>query len=258
MSLLKKMNRNKCSNCGSDFEGNFCFNCGQIESANNRLAFSNITKDFFDNTFNLHRGFFYTFWHLIIQPSKVSKSYIQGKRKTYTNPTRYLVIALAALATAQYWSQMNEAINNDSFEGFPFLNEKVNNSARLWDLRLLTDWTLLGNLIEALVFPFGFYWLFRKLKYNYSELLVLSFYLISNSIFITILLVGLPKFAFDFYAPVSFVFGAILIYYTYALINFFKVVPLLRRVIFIIIGIFIFFIIRFVAIPLILALLFPL
>jgi len=251
------MKKNNCNNCGIDFEGNFCFNCGQMDAANRRLAFSNIVKDFFDNTFNLHKGFFYTFWNLIIQPSKVSKSYIQGKRKTYTNPTRYLVIALAVLATVQYWTEMNEAINDDSFKGFPFLSDQINKSARIWDLRLLTDWTLLGNVIEALVFPFGFYWLFRKLKYNYSELLVLSFYLISNSIFITILLVGLPKFILNYYSPTIFVFGAILVYYVYALLYFFKTVPLLRRSIFILIGIIIFIFLRFLLIPLILAIVFP-
>ena len=251
------MNTSHCNNCETEFEGNYCFNCSQIVSANSKLAFSNIVKDFFDNTFNIHKGFFYTFWNLIIQPSKVAKSYIQGKRKTYTNPTRYLVIALAALATMQYWAQMNEVINNDNFEGFPFLSEELNNSARLWDLRLLTDWTLLGNLLEALVLPLGFYWLFRKLKYNYSELLVLSFYLISNSIFITILLVGLPKFAISYYTPTFFVFGMILVYYAYALFNFYKEIPLLRRLVFIVFGLIIFFLLRFLLIPLILAIVFP-
>ncbi|MEQ8579795.1 MAG: DUF3667 domain-containing protein [Balneola sp.] len=254
---MKKIKRNNCNNCGADFKGKFCFNCGQIDSANSRLAFSSIAKDFFDNTFNIHKGFFYTFWNLIIHPDKVSQSYIQGKRQTYTNPTRYLVIALAALAAVEYWAQMNEAINNDSFEGFPFLSEKINNSARLWDLRLLTDWTLVGNLIEALVFPVGFYLLFRKLKYNYSELLVLSFYLISNSIFITIMLVGLPKFLLNYYSPVIYVFGAIIVYYVYALLNFFKEIPLVRRIFFTVIGLMIFFSIRFLLIPVILAILFP-
>ena len=246
-----------CNNCGTNYEGNFCFNCGQIKSANHRLVISSIVKDFFDNTFNIHKGFFYTFWNLIIHPSKVSKSYIQGKRKSYTNPTRYLVIALAALAFMEYWAQMNEVINNDSFEGYPFLSDRLNNSARLWDLRLLTDWTLLGNLLEALVFPLGFYWLFKKLKYNYSELLVFSFYLISNSIFITILLVGFPKLLLSYNSPTLFVFGTIIAYYVYALFNFFKEIPLIRRITFIFIGLIIFFALRFLLIPMILALLFP-
>jgi len=251
------MKKNNCSNCGKGFDGNYCYNCGQIKSANRKLVLSDIVKDFFDNTFNIHKGFFYTFWNLLIQPAKVSKSYINGKRKTYTNPTRYLVIALAVLATVEYWTQSNEIITNESFQGFSFLSERLNNSMRAWDLRLLTDWTLLGNLLEALVFPFGFYWLFRKLNYNYSELLVLSFYLISNSIFIAILLAALPKFTFNIYAPVLFVFGAILVYYVYALLTFYKEIPLLRRTIFILFGLFIFTLIRFLLIPLVLALVFP-
>ena len=96
-----------------------------------------------------------------------------------------------------------------------------------------------------------------KLKFNYSELIVLSFYLISNSIFITIIFVGLPEFVINYYTPTFFVVGAILIYYVYALFNFFEEVSLLRRILFIIIGIFIFFIMRFLIIPLLLAVLFP-
>ena len=107
MLWSKVMKKTNCNNCGTDFEGSFCFNCGQIYSANKRLAFSTIVRDFFDNTFNIHKGFFFTFWKLIIKPSDVATSYIQGKRKTYTNPTRYLVIALAALATMQYWTHRN-------------------------------------------------------------------------------------------------------------------------------------------------------
>ena len=252
------MKKTNCNNCGTDFEGNFCFNCGQIYSANKRLALSNIVRDFFDNTFNIHKGFFFTFWKLIIKPSDVVTSYIQGKRKTYTNPTRYLVIALAALATMQYWTHMNEVIHSDNFEGYPFLSKELNNSARQWDLRLLTDWTLLGNLIEALVFPLGFYWLFKKLKFNYSELLVLSFYLISNSIFITILFVGFPEFITQYHTPTFFVVGIIIAYYMYALLTFFKEVAVLKRILFVLLGIGIFFIIRFLLIPIILAIVFPL
>ena len=251
------MKSKHCHNCETDFKGNYCFNCGQSNSANKRLVFSNLIKDFFDNTFNLHKGFFYTFWSLLIRPGQVSKSYIQGRRKTYTNPTRYLVIALAALATMNYWAQTNDVINNQYFEGYSFLSEELNNSMRIWDLKLLTDWTLLGNLLEALVFPFGFYWLFRKLSYNYSELLTFSFYLISNSIFIAILLAGLPKLIADYYAPVFFVFGAILLYYAYALLSFFNEIRLIKRILLVILGLVIFFILRFFLIPFVLAILFP-
>lgn len=252
------MNKNKCKNCDTYFDGNYCANCGQIATANNRLNFTNITRDFFDNTFNVHKGFFFTFWKLIIRPNEVAKSYIHGSRKKYTNPTRYLVIALALFGFLQFWANTNEAISNENFKGFTFLPEQLNTSMSLWDIRLITDWTLLGNLLEALVFPIGFYLLFRKLKYNYSELLTLSFYLISNSIFITIFFVGIPKILTNTYAPVLFVVSSILVYYVYALILFFKEVSLIKRILFICLGLLIFFFIRFFIIPFLLALLFPL
>ncbi|WP_431134539.1 DUF3667 domain-containing protein [Psychroserpens mesophilus] len=252
------MKKRYCKNCETEFKGNYCFNCGQVATANNRLKFTNIFNDFFDNTFNIHKGFFFTFWKLLIRPSEVLKSFIQGSRKKFTNPTRYLVIALAIHEFFKYWSNANEAINAEHFQGFSFLSNQLNTSMLLWDLRLITDWTLLGNLIEALVFPIGFYGLFRKLRYNYSELLTLSFYLIANSIFITTFFVGLPKLLINAYAPVLFVVIAIMIYYIYALTTFFREVALLKRILFVLIGLVIFFFIRFLLIPLLLALLFPL
>lgn len=252
------INKTKCKNCETLFEGNYCAHCGQIASANNRLKLTNIISDFFDNTFNIHKGFFFTFWKLITKPNVVVKSYIHGSRKKYTNPTRYLVIALALHEFLQFWADTNEAISTEDFEGFAFLPKQLNYSMSLWDLRLITDWTLLGNLLEALVFPLGFYLLFRSLKYNYSELLTLSFYLISNSIFITILFVGIPKIISNTYAPVLLVISAILAYYLYALVLFFKEIPLFKRVLFTGLGLTIFFVIRFLIIPFLLALLFPL
>jgi hypothetical protein len=51
----------KRNNCETDFEGNYSFNCGQIDSANSRLVLSDIIKYFFDNIFNIHKGFFIPF-----------------------------------------------------------------------------------------------------------------------------------------------------------------------------------------------------
>lgn len=75
------MKRNNCKNCDTEFEGNYCFNCSQAAAANERLRFTNTIEDFFDNTFNLHKGFFFTFWKLIINPREVLSSYIQGSQK---------------------------------------------------------------------------------------------------------------------------------------------------------------------------------
>ena len=116
----------------------------------------------------------------------------------------------------------------------------------------------MGNLIEALVFPIGYYFLFRKLKLNYAELLTISFYLIANSIFIVFFLVGLPELLINSSLSVIFVVSTIIVYYMYALLCFFKEVPMLKRIIFVFIGLVVFFLMRFLLVPFLLALLFPL
>lgn len=251
------METHHCNNCEQPFQGNYCSNCGQKLSANQRLRIVQIVREFFDNTFNLHRGFFFTFWKLITVPAWVFRSYIGGMRKTFTNPSRYLVIALAALALNNFWFGANEVIESEEFSAIPFLSESLNQSLQWWGLQLVTEYTLLANLFEALIFPFGFYWTFRKQRYSYAELLTLSFYLISNSIFIVVLIVGLPKFLFGYFAPAFMVVGIITLYYLYALISFFKETPLVKRIFMVLLGLFIFWFLRLLITPLLLALLFP-
>ncbi len=252
------MENHFCKNCKTEFQGNYCSNCGQSSISNRRLKLVDIIKDFLDNTFNIHKGFFFTFWKLMVSPAAVSKAYIRGMRRKFTNPTRYLVIALAALAFSEYWFGSDEVIKSEEFDTIPFLSEQLNQSMQLWNLRLLTDWALLGNLLEALTFPVGFYFMFKTLKYNYAELLTISFYLVANSIFITIFFVGLPKFLFGIYMPAVLVVGVITIYYIYALITFFKETSIFKRVLLVLAGLIIFWLIRLFIIPLMLGLFFPL
>jgi len=153
-----------CNNCQNKYSGKFCPNCGQRDIANNRLKFSEIINDFFDNAFNIHKGLFFTFWTLIVNPGKVGKSYIKGQRKKFTNPARYLIIAIAIQAFLDYWFLQPELTQQPDFVNFSFLSEKVNKNMAFWNHTLATKYSLIHNLSMILIFPAAFVLSFQKIK----------------------------------------------------------------------------------------------
>ena len=147
------MNQQKCKNCQNIFDGAYCHNCGQRDIGNQRLQMGEVINDFFDNIFNLHKGFLFTFWNLIIIPGSVAHSYINGKRKTFTNPTRYMVIALAFQTFIDYWFKTTDVIKNETYYTFSFLSNSLNKSMEIWNIKLAVEYILLTNLFMIILIP---------------------------------------------------------------------------------------------------------
>ena len=87
----------RCLNCEEPLPESaiFCSNCGQSKKES-KLSVWNIIGDAFQNLFNLDGRFFNTLRHLH-QPSKLTKAFVEGKRKTYMNPGRLFIFSLIAL-----------------------------------------------------------------------------------------------------------------------------------------------------------------
>ncbi|MDE6452677.1 MAG: DUF3667 domain-containing protein [Muribaculaceae bacterium] len=80
-----------CLNCGTEYQGDYCHNCGQHISTG-RLA----SRDFFASAvlslLRVNRGFGYTACHLLYEPWAVIRNYIHGKRVIYTAPVPLLIV----------------------------------------------------------------------------------------------------------------------------------------------------------------------
>lgn len=246
-----------CKNCKNLYSGKFCPNCGQRDVANKRLNFSEIIVDFFDNAFNIHRGLFYTFWNLIINPGKVGKSYIEGQRKKYTNPARYLIIAIAIQAFLDYWFLKPELTQQPDFINFSFLSEKVNNNMAFWNHTLATKYALIHNLSMILIFPATFIFLFKRLKYNFTELLTINFYYFSNGLIITVFTILAYSQLFENEIKTPVIIIITFLYIIWANMSFFKEVKFWNRLIKVLIAILIFLLIRVFFMIYILSVLYP-
>lgn len=101
-------NNNYCLNCEtpfsvsrSDNEEIYCFACGQ-SSKDSKLSFWKLIKDGVSNIFNLDSRIVHTIKDIIF-PSKLTKTYISGKRKYYVNPVRLFIFTLLAIVTSVLW-----------------------------------------------------------------------------------------------------------------------------------------------------------
>lgn len=98
-----------CLNCNTPYpealDNNkeiFCTKCGQ-SSKDSRLSFTRLIKDAVSNILNLDSRLVHTFRDLIY-PSKLTRTYIEGKRKYYVNPARLFIFMLLGLITLSLFS----------------------------------------------------------------------------------------------------------------------------------------------------------
>ena len=98
-----------CLNCNEPFPDSinkskefFCPSCGQ-SSKDSRLSFTKLIKDAVSNILNLDNRLIHTFRD-IIYPSKLTRTYIEGKRKYYVNPARLFIFMLLVLITLSIYS----------------------------------------------------------------------------------------------------------------------------------------------------------
>ncbi|MDT0632476.1 DUF3667 domain-containing protein [Rubrivirga sp. S365] len=83
-----------CPNCGEARAGRFCAGCGQRELGG-RLTLRGLWREFSSRVFNLDRGLLHTVTSLARSPGSVPRDYVEGRRRTYTNPLSFFLLATA-------------------------------------------------------------------------------------------------------------------------------------------------------------------
>lgn len=84
-----------CLNCGLEVAERFCSHCGQ-ENTEPRESFWQLLVHFFNDFTHFDGKFFSTIRVLLLQPGKLTREYIAGRRAGYLHPIRmYLFISFA-------------------------------------------------------------------------------------------------------------------------------------------------------------------
>ncbi len=99
----------KCLNCESTISenNNFCPNCGQVNDKS-RLSLKQYFAEYLSGFFSFDNRFIKTVIPLIFKPGKVTREYIEGKRKKYVNPFQlYLNITIIFFLLIGLFSTIN-------------------------------------------------------------------------------------------------------------------------------------------------------
>jgi hypothetical protein len=119
---------NVCLNCGTEFTGKFCFNCGQkIVERKDRTLF-NFLAHFFNEFFSWDSKFWSSFKPLLFSPGFLSEKYFSGSVASYISPLKlYLCVSLVVFLVASRVDNdvLGPIVEDDSiFKSF--IMDKVN------------------------------------------------------------------------------------------------------------------------------------
>lgn len=156
MKSTTRFNKNKkgieCLNCSQPIStsDNFCSNCGQVNDEL-PLSIKQFVSEFFAGFFSFDSRFFKTFFPLIFKPGKVSKDYIEGKRRKYVNPFQlYLHVTILFFLVQGLFAAIDEykiSDNTKKEEAIEVEKDSINNDS---DKNLKKD-SIITNLNNSLV-----------------------------------------------------------------------------------------------------------
>ena len=101
----------KCYNCGIEFSGKYCPNCGQ-RSGGHRLTMKLLFETILAVITNLESGFWRVFIDIFWRPGFLMRDFMRGQRKRYGNPFALLFIAITIFLLEIYI--FNPEVNSKS------------------------------------------------------------------------------------------------------------------------------------------------
>lgn len=164
-----------CKNCQSENSKNYCSACGQKNIAG-RLTWREAFEEFVSRFVGFERGLLHTFIGLTRSPSKVLLDYVHGKRKDYSTPIHYYLIATAITFFFFSYLGIFEHIQGELVGGE--VKEFTGDGKRFMD----AYYTIMQNFriatyIGVPLYAFGYFWLARKKSgISYLESIVFTLY----------------------------------------------------------------------------------
>lgn len=203
-----------CLNCGSELMDVYCHKCGQ-KNLRKRLTLKDILNDIVKYVFELEGPFIKTIKYLTINPGKVCKEFVNGKRKIYVQPVQYFIIALTFYYLIVFLTGIDfiEIIYRQNKQlGMPMSKKEFAETTGFIfsNLKFLTFILIPIFAVISKLF-------FKRSGYNYAENIVMAFYLHAHTLLIGILFIPLIL-----WKPAMFMLSTIpeLFYIIFGLVQF--------------------------------------
>ena len=211
-----------CSACGVNQHGPYCHECGQ-RYEEGRLTVPGLLRQLPTRFFNLDRGLLHTFVDLFRRPGGVPRDFVDGKRRPYTNPLTYFLVAatvqLIALTVSEgvMQARLAEQFAEGSAALEPVVSRLGDNAfdqmAELYISLVKQGYTYLFLLFMSLPFAVFLRLLTFRLRphHNLAESAVFALYTSAHLVLVTGLMAPLTmRIDLNLHA-----FGSITIYFIY-------------------------------------------
>ncbi len=158
-----------CGNCGADMSGDFCSACGQRRAQ--RLSLRRSLAEAWAHVADLDFALARTFVGMCTRPGALVLEYLAGRRRSYSNPFRYafIVATVSVIAIGVMGIDI-------TMPGVPLETERDRAA-----VRLVT--TLMSYLLfpAILLLAWVQWWIGRKGRFAYAEVLVFDAYCLSHA-----------------------------------------------------------------------------
>ena len=202
-----------CKNCKFVTSGSYCNNCGQRTSVK-KVTFSETFQDVINAMFSIDAPLWVTIKALVLNPGKLFRDFLSGKRKTYYRPVPFFILTTIVFVLVRTFLNYNP-MQNIAQAQHESVDMSLLNSAGVFMAKNI------NNIIFSFVFSFavGIKLFFYK-KYSLAEYLAVSFYMVGFYIIITTLIMFGLKFGNPQYKILPFIL--MFFYVLYALVSFFQ------------------------------------
>ena len=209
-----------CKNCGNNFEGKFCNNCGQ-KAVTQHLTISHIMSEFIHTFTHVDSGILFLIKEMFLRPGITAKEYIDGKRKKYFNPVQYLILTVAATTFLSVKFNLmgpNTVMSPDALSNLTEI-QKISYQHSQFIYKYFN--ILLFVAVPVMAFFTRLF--YGSYGYNYAEILVMNVFLAAQR---TLMYILLAPFLY-FFKSIWFIFIGIyylgwIIYFGWAYAQFFN------------------------------------
>jgi len=171
-----------CLNCSTPITDNYCGNCGQKKFK--RIDKKYIWDELQYTVFHTNKGFLYSIKHILKNPGKTAREFIDGNRVHHYKPI-LLVFVLSGIATFISYKilSLKEVMS-------AHLSQQNLNSNFMVDLlSFLSSYTTIIMLLLVPLFALTTWIVFKKWGNNYYEHVVMNSYILSYYTIVTIIVV---------------------------------------------------------------------
>ena len=171
--------QHSCRNCGTTFDGNFCFNCGQ-------KAFTTINKKYITDEIqyaliHTNKGFLYSIKKIIQNPGKTAREFVEGNRVNHYKPIGLLFILSGISSFIAF-----KLIKMDKLLVTGYEEQKISSQFSDDMMHNMSSYNSFFMMLLVPVFALCTWLVLKKWGQNYYEHVVMNAYVLCATTLITI------------------------------------------------------------------------